>query len=227
VKVLAHRGASAYAPENTHAAFKRAIDLAADGIETDVRASKDGVLVLLHDERVDRTTNGTGRVADLTLAELRDLDAGAWFDPAFAGERIVTLSDFLDTYGRQLPICLEVKAPGVEAALVAEVVGRDIVRSTQFTSFSFDSTVALRRLLPDAVVGYLTPNFDDDTIARCRAASLSQICPRADTVTSERVAAARLAGLGVRAWGVGTRELVAQVRDAGVDGATINWPDWR
>src|ERR671934_1125696 len=89
--MLAHRGASAYAPENTFAAFERALALRADGIETDVRASKDGQLVLVHDERVDRTTDGEGRVSDLSFAELQELDAGASFNPRFAGERIPTV----------------------------------------------------------------------------------------------------------------------------------------
>src|SRR3954447_960778 len=83
--VLGHRGASAYAPENTFAAFDLAMELGADGIETDVRVTRDGVLVLLHDETVDRTTDGTGLVAELCRAELDALDAGSWFEAAYAG----------------------------------------------------------------------------------------------------------------------------------------------
>src|SRR4051794_15279621 len=111
--MLAHRGASAYAPENTFAAFDRAVALRTDGIETDVRASKDGALVLVHDERVDRTTDGEGRVHDLTLAELQLLDAGVPFNPRFAGERIPTVDALLDRHGGRLALCLEVKQPGV------------------------------------------------------------------------------------------------------------------
>src|SRR5581483_9653967 len=113
--MLAHRGASAYAPENTFAAFDRAIALKSDGIETDVRASKDGRLVLVHDARVDRTTNGEGAVAELSFVELQALDAGSGFNPRFAGERVPTLEAFLDRFGGRLPLCLEVKQPGVEA----------------------------------------------------------------------------------------------------------------
>ena len=96
--ILAHRGASGYAPENTVAAFDLARRMGATGIETDVRLSRDGVMVLVHDERVDRTTDGHGRVADLTWEELARLDAGAWLDPKFAGERIVQAVPFLDRY---------------------------------------------------------------------------------------------------------------------------------
>src|SRR5947209_6278476 len=116
--VLAHRGASAYAPENTLAAFERAIAMRADGIETDVRATRDGVLVLVHDERVDRTTDGEGRVHELSLAELQRMDAGGPFNPRFAGERVPTVELFLERYGRRLPLCLEVKQVGVEERLV-------------------------------------------------------------------------------------------------------------
>src|SRR5829696_1787768 len=125
--MLAHRGASAYAPENTVAAFDRAIALRTDGIETDVRASSDGVLVLLHDERVDRTTDGEGRVHELSFEALARLDAGAPFSPRFAGERIPTAEAFLERYGGRLPICLEVKQVGVEAELVELVRQRGLL----------------------------------------------------------------------------------------------------
>jgi len=96
--ILAHRGASGYAPENTVAAFDLGQRMGASGIETDVQVSRDGVMVLVHDERVDRTTDGTGRVADLTWDELSRLDAGAWFAPEFAGQRIMQVGPFLDRY---------------------------------------------------------------------------------------------------------------------------------
>ena len=96
--ILAHRGASGYAPENTLAAFDLARRMGANGIETDVQLSRDGVMVLVHDERVDRTTDGSGRVADLTWEQLARLDAGSWFAPAFAGQRIMQLAPFLDRY---------------------------------------------------------------------------------------------------------------------------------
>ena len=96
--ILAHRGASGYAPENTLAAFDLGHRMGANGIETDVQLSRDGVMVLIHDERVDRTTDGSGRVADLTWEELSRLDAGGWFAPEFAGQRIMQLAPFLDRY---------------------------------------------------------------------------------------------------------------------------------
>src|SRR5262245_58193751 len=115
--ILAHRGASGYAPENTRAAFELARTMGAGGVETDVRLRADGILVLVHDARVDRTTDGHGAVAELTWAELSALDAGSWLDARWSGERIVRLASFLDwafpldESPLGLTVCLEVKAP--------------------------------------------------------------------------------------------------------------------
>src|SRR5919206_2235221 len=93
VQILAHRGASAYAPENTFAAFKLAVEQRADWLELDVQQTSDGKLVVFHDLRLERTTNGHGALRDLTLDQVRQLDAGSWFDPKFAGERVPTFEE--------------------------------------------------------------------------------------------------------------------------------------
>ena len=96
LSLQAHRGAAGLAPENTLAAFRMAIELGVDGTELDLQATKDGVVVVIHDDTVDRTTDGRGRIGDLTLAEIKRLDAGAKFSPAFQGERIPTLSELIE-----------------------------------------------------------------------------------------------------------------------------------
>ena len=111
-RVIAHRGASAYAPENTMAAFKKAAEIGAPEVETDVRFTKDGKLLLFHDQTLDRTTNGSGLPSDFTLEELRRLDAGSWMKPDeypdfpwehdFAGERLITLDELLREFGDTL-----------------------------------------------------------------------------------------------------------------------------
>jgi glycerophosphoryl diester phosphodiesterase len=240
--MLAHRGASAYAPENTFAAFDRAIALKTDGIETDVRATKDGVLVLVHDANLDRSTDGEGPVSDLTHAQLQKIDAGAPYNPRFAGERVPTLEAFLDRYGRRLPLCLEVKQTGVEATLVELVRARDLLHGrppedvgsreqlalppVTFTSFDFDACLAVRKAAPEAVVGFLTRDFSDGSIKRVAEAGLGQICPLAEACTPDGLLAARDRGLSVRAWGVSDREVLRAAVKAGVDGVTCNWPDW-
>lgn len=224
--ILAHRGASGYAPENTFAAFDRALAMRADGIETDVRMTSDRALVLVHDERVDRTTNGEGRVADLSLVQIKALDAGSWFGAEFAGQRVPTLAEFLDAYGSRTLLCLEIKAPEATDATVNAVRERGLLANVQFTSFHFEVTVAIRVQAPDAVIGFLTPRFDAAEIARVVDAGLNQICPLASTTTSELVQEAHRQGLLVRAWGIRDQEAMWQAIAAGVDGMTLNWPDW-
>src|SRR5262245_14980881 len=107
--VIAHRGASSYAPENALAAFDLALDMGARHLEFDVQASADGHLVVIHDDTLARTTNGTGAVSGLTLDALRSLDAGAWFRPEFAGERIPLLTEVLERYGGRAHLHLEIK----------------------------------------------------------------------------------------------------------------------
>lgn len=100
-KVIAHRGASAYAPENTFPAFKKALEMGAEGLELDVHLSKDGKLVVIHDERIDRTSNGSGYIKDLTLKKLKKLDFGNWFDQKFSGTSIPTLNELINLFKQQ------------------------------------------------------------------------------------------------------------------------------
>ncbi|MGE3269224.1 MAG: glycerophosphodiester phosphodiesterase [Chloroflexota bacterium] len=232
--IFAHRGASGYAPENTMPAFELAREMGAGGIETDIQVSKDGVLVLVHDTKVDRTSNGTGNVADFTWQELSALDAGGWFDARFAGERIVRLDQFLDwaipnpLEPASLVLCLEIKAPAATEATIEALAARGLTArpDLQLSSFDWDAAVRAHTALPGLVVGFLTPRFDKAEIERVLNAGLPQICPRADLLTPEMVTLAHERGLNVRAWGVGTREHLKLVYDCGADGTTLNWPDW-
>lgn len=123
---IAHRGASAYAPENTFAAFDRALELNVSHVEMDVHLTRDGHIVVIHDDRVDRTTDGTGSVAERTLAELRALDAGSWFGAKFTGERIPTLDEVLQRYKDRLYLHIEIKARPAATGLASRTV--DLVR---------------------------------------------------------------------------------------------------
>jgi len=108
---IAHRGASGYAPENTVASFEKAVELGFDFIELDVRLSKDGKLVVIHDADLSRTTNGNGFVKDLTVPELKRLDAGSWYSPEFAGEKIPLLEEVLFRFGDRIGLLIEMKSP--------------------------------------------------------------------------------------------------------------------
>jgi glycerophosphoryl diester phosphodiesterase len=122
--VIAHRGASAIAPENTLAAIQAAADLGAVAVEFDVHASKDGGIVVMHDNTLARTTNGRGRVAHRTVQELQQLDAGSWFSPDFASEVVPTLYEALKGIGPTMVACIEVKAPTVSMAKIVDAVSR-------------------------------------------------------------------------------------------------------
>lgn len=223
---IAHRGASAYAPENTRASFHLGLRLGADGLETDLRFTRDGEVVLLHDERVDRTTDGHGPVAELSLAEVRALDAGSWFSPEFAGERILTLAEFLDEFGGRTHLALELKVDGLEPAVVAQIRERSLLETATATSFERERLLRLLALAPEVRTGYLTRTFTPGELTALAAEGIRQACPRASGVTAEVVREAHRLGLEVRAWGVKSERDMWQALEAGVDGMTINWPDW-
>jgi glycerophosphoryl diester phosphodiesterase len=157
---IGHRGAMASAPQNTLAAFRTAVEFGADGVELDVHLSKDGAVVVIHDFYVDRTTDGTGRVAQKTLAELKALDAGGKFSPEFASERIPTLSKVFDVLEGKLLVNVELKAPdrSRDTSLVAPVLevvrkhGMD--RRVLFSSFNSHVLHAMKQLAPD-IIGLL------------------------------------------------------------------------
>ncbi|MFH1928117.1 MAG: glycerophosphodiester phosphodiesterase family protein [Chloroflexota bacterium] len=223
--ILAHRGASGYAPENTFAAFDKALELGADMIETDVRQTRDGHLVLFHDSSMERTTNGQGLVADLTLAELKGLDAGSWFRAEFAGQRIPTVEEFLAVYGKRILVCFEIKSPGVEERLLDLVKRYGVLDGLCFTSFHPESLGRIKELAPEARIGLLTTDFNEELIDEVVTLGAVQICPPAAKLSRQLVALAHERRLEVRVWGAESDDLVERAIVMGADGVTTNWPD--
>jgi len=225
--VIAHRGASAYAPENTAAAFDLALELGARHIELDVELSSDGHIVVIHDDTLDRTTNGLGPVTTRTLADLRRLDAGSWFGERFAGERIPVYSDVLKRYRGRAHLHTEIKGQSpVLARRVADVVRtRCMQLQVTVTSFHQKQLEEIRASAPELATGWLVHEVTDGVIAEARTMGLTQLCPRADGLTPELAARLHAEGFVVRAWGVNSEELMERVVAAGADGATVNWPD--
>lgn len=158
--IFAHRGASAYAPENTLAAFELALAQGAEAIELDVKLSADGHAVVIHDATVDRTTDGRGRVSDMSLAELRSLDAGAFFDPKFRGEKVPTLEEVFEAFGKRSFINVELtnyKTPGdhlVESVCML-IKKFGLQKQILFSSFRASNLSKARALLPDVPRGLL------------------------------------------------------------------------
>ncbi|MDA1476065.1 glycerophosphodiester phosphodiesterase [Bacillus changyiensis] len=152
MQIIAHRGASAYAPENTFAAFEKARELSADFIELDVQMTRDNKLAVIHDDRVDRTTNGTGFVRHFTMHELEKLDAGSWFSPSFQGEKIPTLEAVLQKYHKKMGLLIEIKSsktqPGIEKSLGKLIDQFGFSLNIIVQSFDSEAIKTLHRLYP-------------------------------------------------------------------------------
>lgn len=230
--VIAHRGASSYAPENTFAAFDKALDMDVRNIELDVHFTDDGHIVVIHDDTVDRTTDGSGPVASHTLSQLWSLDAGSWFEAGHAGERVPALGEVLERYKGRLHFHIEIKgrAEGLASGTADLVRGYGVADSVTITSFQKPRLEEVRAYAPELPAGWLVPSgsgsqLDDSIAEQARDLGLTQIGPRADLVTPELVGMLHDKGFVVHAWGVPSEELMRSVVDAGVDGMTINFPD--
>jgi len=158
---LAHRGANTDAPENTMAAFRKAVEVGASGLEFDVQLSKDGTVVVIHDEKLERTTSGSGLVKDYTQEELQRLDAGKWFGEEFAGAKIPTLDQVLDEFAStKLVYNIELKSgivlyPGLEEKVIEAVTSRNLEDQVVISSFNHYSLVTCRELNKDIRTGML------------------------------------------------------------------------
>jgi len=224
MQVIGHRGAAALAPENTWAGFDRALEVGVDAIETDVRATSDGQLVLIHDARLDRTTDGQGLVQDAPWSVVQSLDAGTWFDPRFAGARVPRLDETLKRYGSRVPLVLEIKQPGVELSALEMVDRLGLLAQVAFTSFDFAAVHRIKAHWPATKVGFLTSDIGLSNVQRVIAAGMDQFCPPADALTPASVAEWRALGLEVRAWKVRDLNLMERAILAGVDGMTVDFP---
>ena len=219
---VAHRGYSAIAPENTLPALAAAGLAGASLIEFDVRTTADGVPVVIHDRTVDRTTDGTGAVWELTVDELRALDAGGWFSPAYAGVRVPLLAEVLDVLaGARL--LLEIKPPAtleqvkVILALVAErgLLGRTIVQS-----FDPDVVRLVREAAPDVPRGLLRLRLEPDTVDLARELGVVYCNPPVTDVLGDPDTVGRLtgAGIAIMPWTANDPARWPELLDAGVAG---------
>ncbi|WP_240419772.1 glycerophosphodiester phosphodiesterase [Paenibacillus periandrae] len=233
---IAHRGASGYAPENTLAAFARAIAMNADYLELDVQLSRDGRLVVIHDQTVDRTSDGTGRVVDLTLEQLREVDAGRWFNEKFTGERIPTLDEVLNLSRGKAGLLIEIKwasmHPGIEHKLADALIAHGLVQSNASAvivqSFDQQSLKRFHAILPYVPIGVLVENQSDLVTNKLAelAAFADYINPYMDLATKEIVEAIHSQGMKVCLWTVRSPGVVKPLLELGVDGLISDYPDY-
>jgi glycerophosphoryl diester phosphodiesterase len=231
--VIAHRGASRRAPENTLEAFRLAFQMGADAIELDVRLSRDGVPVVIHDAQVERTTDGTGKVQDLTWPELRELDAGAWFAAAFCGARIPELAAVLEDSARSGWINIELKnyatrGDDLEKAVVDLVRRTGLGRRVLLSSFNPLSLRAVARLAPDVPRALLTTESLPIYLRRGWFAFLAR--PDAYNLhggqaNMQSVSRIRSRGSRVCVWTVNDPAEAHRLHEAGVDGIITDEPD--
>jgi glycerophosphoryl diester phosphodiesterase len=229
---FAHRGASYEAPQNTLAAFMLAADLGADGIEFDVHLSKDGQVVVIHDFSLGATTDGRGLVRAKTLAELKELDAGSHFDPAFAGERIPTLQEVIDTVGQRLLFNIELKAKGsggdLAAAVVRIVAENNLADRVVVSSFNQPAVSRVARLNNKISTGLLYGHGMPFFLRRLWLSALVRpdaLHPYYKAVDGEYMRWAKKQGYRVNVWTVDDPGEMRQLVKLRVDTIITNRPD--
>lgn len=221
----AHRGASEYAPENTLSSFYLGLLQGANGIETDVQLTKDGVLVLFHDDTLERVTDAGGVIADYTYEQLRQIKVYGNSVTGFY-DRIITLDTFLETFsGYDIRFAIELKKPGTEKGVIEAVRRYGIGDQTTVTSFDYELLKNVKEMAPDIRIGWLVKGDGTAQLLKLLEIGGEEMAPRAADMTPESVKALRDAGVGVRAWGISSQDLMKKMCRLEVDGMTVNFPD--
>ena len=229
----AHRGAPAYCPENTMLSFYTGLYMGSNGIETDVQKTKDGVLVLFHDDNLERLLGIEGCIADYTYEELRKYD----IVNGDLRDKIPTFEDFLTHFSHfNITFAIELKVAGIEREVAAMIYRFGVEKKVVITSFIFDAVAEMRKCAPELRTGYLVRlyrNPDDkklenaynEAVRRADEAGIDELCPSARDITPELVEAWHRLGFRVRAWDIKDEEIMRYTYDSGADGMTCNFPD--
>lgn len=203
-------------PENTLRSFVAAQQAGLDVIELDLHLSKDGALVVMHDSDVDRTTDGSGAIADKTLAELRALDAGR-------GERVPVFEEVLDAV--KSPLQAEIKDAAAARALAELMNDRDLAPRVEVSSFHDDAVAEITRLVPGVRTALIASRYGTDVVDRAVAVGAATVCLDIRRLTLEVVEHARKADLKIVGWVVNTQDHLRLVRALELDGATTDYPE--
>ncbi|WP_159067740.1 glycerophosphodiester phosphodiesterase [Paenibacillus ihuae] len=242
VYTIAHRGASGYAPENTIPAFELAVEMKADIIEIDIHLTKDGIPVVIHDDTVNRTTNGKGYVKNMTLEQLERLDAGTWFNESYpmfardkyAGTTIPTLDQVFETFGKEIKYILEIKdsapSPGIETLINESIQKYDLEDVVAIHSFSAGSLRKFHKINPDIPLYQLV--WYDYNAVRVSETYLKDIksyavgiSPNFQGISKAYVSQVKNFGLKVMPYTVNYQVNMDKAYSWGVDGVYTNFPD--
>lgn len=224
--VIAHRGSSGTAPENTLAAFKFAIESGADFIELDVHLSKDGELIVMHDESVNRTTNGKGKIKELSLDQIKKLDAGKWFDDSFTGMVVPTLDEVFRLPDEKIKFLIEIKGtpkkyPGIEKKVADKIARYRVKNRCILQSFNLeflknfhtiDSTFQLHYLVVGKVFPENIPGY------------IRAVNPNFHFVTAKKISKLHKANRTIFVWTVNDERKMKKLLELGVDGIITNFP---
>lgn len=228
---VAHRGASGVYPENTQLALEKALEARVDMIEVDCQLTKDGHVIVFHDEDLKRTARARGSVKVKTLQELKKLDIGAWRKKAFKGQKILTLEEVLKIVNGKADLCLEIKqyrgSPlGIELKMLFILSHYDYLERTVFSSFDYHCLSRVRELAPDVRLGliYGKGTKEDPIVAAGELAARSVHVQR-DLVSHELVNRVRAAGLDLYAWTVNEVAEMEKFISWGVKGIVSDYPE--
>ncbi len=231
MKVFAHRGFSGRYPENTMLAFEKAVEAGADGIELDVHLSADGEVVIIHDELVDRTTDGTGLVGSKTLAQLKALDASAAFKGVYGKVEIPTLDEYLAFIrGTDLETNIELKTgvdtyPGIEKKVLELIDKYDLREKIIISSFNHYSVLRMKALAPDMRYGFLEESWVIGMPEYAKKYGMDGVHPLFNVVDRDYMDMCHGLGLAVNVWTVNTEEDIRHMLELGVDISIGNFPD--
>ena len=239
-KIIAHRGANRFAPQNTLPAFQKAIELGADGLENDVHLTKDGVIVICHNYSIDETSNGKGKIADYSFDELRKFDFGSYFSPEFAGTQIPRLEEFLDLCRSLEIINIEIKPPlQKNSPIVRQTL--DMVKDfglfdhLLISSFSSDVLVACKEIDSRTKTGMLysidekecahLEELTDDCVRFAQNIKADALHPFLMFVDEEYIENCHKAGIAVNPWTVNQPYAISTFAEWGVDGVITDTAD--
>ncbi len=228
-KVIAHRGGRKWAPENTMIAFKKSLDVHVDGIELDIHRCKSGELVVIHDENVGRTTNGTGLVKDLTYLELKRLGAGAWFHSEFKSEHLPLLSEVLELIDGKAVLNIEIKNapvgyPGIEDDLIKLLSTYKHPDKIVISSFDHELLQRLHKKAPQYKVAILVDGLLVNLGKYAAGVGAKAWNPGFELIRADNVAQAHKDGLEVNVWTVNKPEQWKEAVEMGVDGIITDNP---
>ncbi|NGP44436.1 glycerophosphodiester phosphodiesterase [Bacillaceae bacterium SIJ1] len=229
--IIAHRGASASAPENTLAAFTKAVADGANAIELDVHLTKDNELAVIHDDTVDRTTNGTGLVGQMTLAELQELDAGSWFSDDFQGEKIPSLTEVFAALPSTVVVNVEIKNvpcyyEGIEARLAEVISKTQRWETTVVSSFDHNCLQTLAGIAPNVKLGllYAMNAVHHDKLPQTLDVPVYSLHPMFKAISKTAIKDAMDAGYQVYPWTIDATDDLSYFIEAGASGLITNVP---